>query len=324
MFCCENCFKQYSSRSALSHHRRVCPKMKRTDSETIPAIGNPPTRGRPTKAEIAKRNEVAKRLNAESGKQVDFLIKEGGKRPCDSDYDVSDVSGDEGGQGRSKRVKKMKVPVFWCDTFEKGLKLLEKGASEDLIKTAIEYDKCFTKNTDKLKLSLLEYYDSLVSPLSDSKATIDADFKEMDKEHQSFLRPIVNPEGKNSKTTQELLDDKMKIEKELLYCNYGIKLREIYPSLKVISLMENVIPKEKEQGILAKVTVASSESQMIDNEFDIFKDPNEVETELKHSSSVSSATGDRAEQTELKHSSSVSSATSDKSDVSSPRKGFFF
>lgn len=64
------------------------------------------------------------------------------------------------------------------------------------------------------------------------------DFKE-----QTELKKILNVE--RGQSVSELTESKKRLEKELLFVNYGLKLREVYPSMKALKLMKSVIPEDK-------------------------------------------------------------------------------
>lgn len=113
-----------------------------------------------------------------------------------------------------------------------------------------------------MKASLDEYGDFIQDPLREDKLSINEEYREMDEKRKKYLRPVLNPEGKSAKTMDERLDDKVKLEIELMYMyvNYDIRLREIYSSIKIIGLMKSLIPEEKKFSILA------TESQQIDDD----------------------------------------------------------
>jgi hypothetical protein len=222
-------------------------------------------RGRPTKAEVEARKqaEVEARKQAEAVVQneVVYVRPPTPVQEHHSEYDVSDI--DELPPVKKKRVRlKKKVPDFWSDTYEKGLQMLRMGADDTMIKATLGWDKCFSKNTDKLKLSLEEYDDYIQEPLREDKMIIEKDYQEMDKDNRNFLKPTITADG-GSKSLDELLEDKGKIEKELMYINYGIRLRQIYPSIKILGLMKSIIPEEKKLDLL---TIDSQ--QQIEEEFD--------------------------------------------------------
>jgi hypothetical protein len=64
------------------------------------------------------------------------------------------------------------------------------------------------------------------------------------------LRPLLNADS--SKSVEELYQHKSKLEKDLLYVNYAINLRAIYPQLKVLKLMISLVPEVKKPDVLLR------------------------------------------------------------------------
>jgi len=246
MFVCEVCCGEYSSQSSLCNHRHRCPEMK--------------NRGRPTNAMKRKAEEEKKmamlREEAPTQEEIQKLLSPPSPMKEYFLHQNEPV-------GKKICIRTMNnIPGYWSDTYEKGLEMLEGGASENIIKTALKWDKCFKVEPAKLKSSLEDYYDYLGEHLNNDKQIINKDFREMSKDKQDVLKPILNPEGKKSKTMEQLLEDKVSLEKDLLYVNYGINLRKIYPSLKILKLMKSLVPEVKKEDVLA------TESQLIDDDFD--------------------------------------------------------
>ena len=134
---------------------------------------------------------------------------------------------------------------FYRATYRKGIRLIFLNQDVGFYGNI----RCFSKNTEKLKLSLDEYDDYIQEPLREDKIIIDKDYQEMDRSHKNFLKPTITADG-DAKSLDELLEDKGKIEKELMYINYGIRLREIYPSIKILGLMKSIIPEEKKLNMI--------------------------------------------------------------------------
>lgn len=274
MFSCEYCCRELSSQSSLCNHRRIC-KMNTTRSKATGKSGG--NVGRPTKAEIARRKEQAEKarreeeLAAQSSKRSPTTLEKENKRfkykeerpsplydkpwvnqedpfrllsPYRQEMSEENEEDDDEGIVEVRReasdTVNVKIPDFWKDTFNKGVEMLNHGTPDTAVKSALSWDKCF-KKPEKLKLSLNACYEKIGEPLIKDKAIIDCDFREMDAEKRAFMKPILNCEGQGSKHINELIEDKESLEKELLYVNYGIKLRRIYPALKVIELMKSII-----------------------------------------------------------------------------------
>ena len=64
-----------------------------------------------------------------------------------------------------------------------------------------------------------------------------------DVEEQKELMTILNVE--KGQSVMELTESKKRLEKELLFVNYGLKLRQVYPSMKALKLIKSVIPEDK-------------------------------------------------------------------------------
>ena len=168
----------------------------------------------------------------------------------------------------SKRTKKMKlqksyhynsqtsdvasntIPELWADSYEKALLMSKEGADEKVIKLALSWDKCFKENPINLKESLENYYEIISEDLQDDKRVIDEDYQEREEKDKKHLRPLLNADS--SKSVEELYQHKSKLEKELLYVNYAINLRAIYPQLKMLKLMISLVPEIKKPDVLLR------------------------------------------------------------------------
>ena len=231
---CPHCDRKFASQQSLCNHRHKCPEMKTGKG-----------RGRPTNEELERRNSLPS-----SSPQ--------GKRS------LSPVVIDE--PAKKKRVSH-KVPELWADTYEKALLMSNEGANEKVIKLALSWDKCFKENPSNLKESLENYYDFISENLQDDKRVIDEDYQERDEKEKKYLRPLLNADS--SKTVDELYEHKSKLEKELLYVNYAINLRAIYPQLKMLKLMISLVPKEKKQDVLATESQRYSPVDFLDDEKEV-------------------------------------------------------
>lgn len=219
MIICSHCDRKFASKSSLCNHRHRCPEMKTVRG-----------RGRPTNEEL----ERSKLLPSSSPK---------GKRS------LSPVVIDE--PVKKQRVQlSQKVPELWVDSYEKALLMSKEGADEKVIKLALSWDKCFKENPFNLKESLENYYDIISEDLQDDKRVIDEDYQEREEKDKKHLRPLLNADS--SKTVEELYEDKSKLEKELLYVNYAINLRAIYPQLRMLKLMVSLVPEIKKPDVLLR------------------------------------------------------------------------
>lgn len=234
---CSHCDRQFASQQSLCNHRHKCPEMKTGRG-----------RGRPTNEELERR----KLLSVSSSPQ--------GKRSLSPVAVVIDEP------TKKKRVSQ-KIPELWADTYEKALLMSNEGADEKVIKLALSWDKCFKENPSNLKESLENYYDFISADLQDDKKIIDEDYQERGEDDKEYLRPLLNADS--SKTIDELYEEKSKLEKELLYVNYAINLRAIYPQLKMLKLMISLVPKEKKQDVLATESQRCSPIDFLDDEKEV-------------------------------------------------------
>jgi len=214
--CC-HCERRFASQQSLCNHRHKCPEMKTGRG-----------RGRPTNEELERRKSLPS-----SSPQ--------GKRS------LSPVVIDE--PTKKKRVSQ-KIPELWADSYEKALLMSNEGADEKVIKMALSWDKCFKENPINLKESLENYYEIISEDLQDDKQIIDADYQEREEKDKKHLRPLLNADS--SKSVEELYQHKSKLEKELLYVNYAINLRAIYPQLKMLKLMISLVPEIKKPDVLLR------------------------------------------------------------------------
>lgn len=229
---CPHCDRNFASKSSLCNHRNKC--------LTMSGRG----RGRPTKEELERRKLL-------SSSSPSFSPQ--GKRSLSPPTVVIDKP------VKKKRVSQ-DVPELWADSYEKALLMSKEGADEKVIKMALSWDKCFKENPIKLKEGLENYYDFISEDLQGDKQVIDADYAERGEEDKVYLRPLLNADS--SKTVEELYEEKAKLEKELLYVNYAINLRGIYPQLKMLKLMISLVPKEKKRDVLVTA------SQQIEEDLD--------------------------------------------------------
>jgi hypothetical protein len=190
-------------------------------------------RGRPTKEELERRKLL-------SSSSPSFSPQ--GKRSLSPPIVVID-------EPVKKKRASQKVPELWADSYEKALLMSKEGADEKVIKMALSWDKCFKENHSNLKESLENYYEIISEDLQDDKRIIDEDYQEREEKDKKHLRPLLNADS--SKSVEELYQHKSKLEKELLYVNYAINLRAIYPQLKMLKLMISLVPKEKKRDVLA-------------------------------------------------------------------------
>lgn len=216
MITCPYCDRKFASKSSLCNHRHRCPEMKTGRG-----------RGRPTNEELERRKLL------QSSPQ--------GKRS------LSPVVIDE--TAKKKRVSQ-KIPELWADSYEKALLMSKEGADEKVIKLALSWDKCFQENPINLKESLENYYEIISEDLQDDKRVIDEDYAAREEEDKKHLRPLLNADS--SKSVEELYQHKSKLEKELLYVNYAINLRGIYPQLKMLKLMISLVPEIKKPDVLLR------------------------------------------------------------------------
>jgi hypothetical protein len=142
------------------------------------------------------------------------------------------------------------IPELWADSYEKALLMSKEGADEKVIKLALSWDKCFKENPSNLKESLENYYDFISEDLQDDKRIIDEDYQQRGQDDKVYLRPLLNADS--SKTVEELYEEKAKLEKELMYVNYAINLRAIYPQLKMLKLMISLVPEIKKPDVLLR------------------------------------------------------------------------
>ena len=251
---CSHCDRKFASQQSLCNHRHKCPEMKTARG-----------RGRPTNAELERRNLLSSSSYSSSSSSSSSPL---GKRSLSPETVVIDEPVQK---KRVAVVSSKKVPELWADTYEKALLMLNEGADEKVIKLALSWDKCFKENPSNLKESLENYYDFISKDLQDDKKTINEDYIERGEEDKDYLRPFLNADS--SKSVEELHEHKSKLEKELLYVNYAINLKAIFPQLKMLKLMISLVPKEKKR----EVDVMATESQSLDYiDEGIFKSDEEV------------------------------------------------
>lgn len=159
---------------------------------------------------------------------------------------------------RKKVSVKERMPEWMFESFEKAKEMIGDGASDKHIRTALKYDRCFKKDPNDLRKSFKSWYEKIVDPLVVFREQIEEIKKTMNPEKQKELHNILNVE--KGKSVAKLEEDKAELERELLIVNYGLKLREIHPSMKSIKLMESVIPESKlDDGVGVNVEVTNSQ-----------------------------------------------------------------
>lgn len=169
MFFCEFCFNQYSSRSSLSHHRRICKEriiMQRTDSDTIIPVVKKTGPGRPTNAEIERRKKEAEAKAKAKANATPSSEKKRPQSPSGSEYDVtSDVEellydnpnktyDPVTGIARKKVRVKERMPEWMTETFEKAKELISDGLTDEQIRKVLKWDRTFKRDPNDLRKSL--------------------------------------------------------------------------------------------------------------------------------------------------------------------------
>lgn len=115
------------------------------------------------------------------------------------------------------------------------------------------------------------WYERVVEPLVNDMNQIEKCKEKMSDDEKKELSTILNVE--KGKSRNELEKDKERLEMELLFVNYGLKLREKYPAMKSLKLMKSVIPEDNiGEGINVEVT----NSQIVNDSFEPSDDEKEV------------------------------------------------
>jgi hypothetical protein len=147
-----------------------------------------------------------------------------------------------------KKKKTLRLIIIngeWELTFEKTKKLIEEKVSEDDIKMAIKHDICLTEKNVNLRGILVGEFNKVCDPYRDQKHQINEDFKTQEEDKKEDLRSIINVDGVSVKQLEE---QKVKLKNELFYVEYGLKIRELYPTIRALEMMQELLPEEVQVG----------------------------------------------------------------------------
>jgi hypothetical protein len=229
---CDTCKKSYATRQAFSMHLKKCSGEKRKP-------------GRPKKAKPEPKVEE--------------------KDDSSHEYDVSDDESEvEVIVLPPKKKKKLVIIPNWESTFEKAKKLIEDKKEEEDIAMAIKYDDCLTSTSmtvnNTVRAALKEEFNRVCNPYREQKHKINEDFRTLDNDKKEDMRSILNIDGAS---VEKLNEFKLGLENELFYVEYGLTLRKLYPTIRALEMMQDMLPAEEVD--IGKVDLRYSASQSFTN-----------------------------------------------------------